>query len=86
VSLYLGAHGDESHEQHEYERDGDEEYVDLAGQAGRVPDVHEDDPEDGAHVGADRNHQDLHVADEPPHRQCCCCTQRHERGGHMMMK
>lgn len=59
---YLGAHGDEGHELHEHERDGDEEDVELAGRARRVPHVHEHDPQQRPDVGDDRHHLDLQVA------------------------
>lgn len=62
VFACLGAHGDEGHELHEHQRDGDEEDVELAGQAGRVPHVHEHDPQQRPHVRDDGHHLNLQVA------------------------
>jgi hypothetical protein len=58
----LGAHGDEGHELHERQRDGDEEDVELAGRAGRVPHVHEHDPQERPHVRDDGHRLNLQVA------------------------
>ena len=62
VFACLGAHGDEGHELHEHQRDGDEEDVELAGRAWRVPHVHEHDPQQRPHVRDDGHRLNLQVA------------------------